>query len=147
MTAGDTADSGPAGRIGDTADSATAAAPAAARAAVESFARLHAAGDATGCAALLAPAAVMRSTLAEGTAEGRDAVERMLAAGLAGWSERRETVTAVVADAASGGIESVVEGSTAAGRAVTVAVVTALGLEGDSIASIRVYADTTPFSP
>lgn len=125
---------------------APGAATAAARAAVESFARLHAAGDATGCAGLLTPGAVMQSTLAEGTADGRDEVERMLAAGLAGWTERRETVTAMLADAASGGIESVVEGSTAAGRAVSVAVVTALGLEGDRIASIRVYADTTPFS-
>ena len=118
----------------------------AARATVELFAARHAAGDAAGCAALLTPGAVMRSTLADGTAEGRDAVERMLAAGLAGWAERRETVAAVLADDVSGGIESSVEGTTAAGRAVAVGVVTVLALEGDSIAAIRVYADTTPFS-
>lgn len=118
----------------------------AARATVEQFARRHAAGDLAGCAALLTPGAVMRSTLGDATAEGRDAVERLLGAGLAGWTERHETVTSVLADEVAGGIESIVEGTTAAGRAIAVAAVTVLALEGGSIASIRVYADTTPFS-
>lgn len=115
------------------------------RAAVERFARLHAAGDAAGCAALVTEGAVMRSTLVAGVAEGRAAVEQMLAAGLARWAERDETVVAVLVDGGSAAIQSTVTGRTADGTEAELGVAVAIGLDGDRIASLRVYADTTPF--
>lgn len=116
------------------------------RAVAERFAQCHATGDIAGCTALLAPAATGRSTLAAGPAEGRDAVAAQIAAGLARWSDRHETVVAVIADASSGGIETAVTGTTATGASATVGTVTALGIEDGLIASIRVYCDTTPFT-
>jgi ketosteroid isomerase-like protein len=115
------------------------------RTTVEEFARLHAAGDAAGCAALVTDGAVMRSTLVDGVAEGRDAIQRLLEAGLARWAERSETVVAVVVGGDSAGIETTVAGRTTAGTDAELGVVVALGLEGDRIATLRLYADTTPF--
>lgn len=121
-------------------------ATAANRALVERFAALHAAGDTAGIAGLLAPGVVMRSTLAATPAEGAAAVEQLLAAGIGLWAERRETTVSAIADSASGGVESAVEGTTAAGHEARVRAVTALGLEDGRIASLRVYCDTTPFT-
>jgi ketosteroid isomerase-like protein len=126
-------------------DAGSGSASKAARATVEQFARLHAAGDAAGCAALVTDGAVMRSTLVDGVAEGRDAIQRLLEAGLARWAERTETVVAVLVDGDSAGIETTVAGRTTAGTDAELGVALALGLDGDRIASLRLYADTTPF--
>lgn len=112
---------------------------------VERFAALHAAGDTAGIGALLAPNAVMQTTLSALDATGAREVEELLATTLQLWGDRHETVVAVLADAESGGVESTVRGTTAAGALTEVGVVTALGLADGQIASIRVYCDTTPF--